>query len=344
MFIDQQLASRINEKSKRLQSLRPLSAPVVARLKQQFALEMTYNSNGIEGNSLTLKETAWVIQDGLTIKGKPLKDHLEAKDHYEALEFLYETVEHGRQQTISEVFIRTLHTLVVRETEREEAGKYRTVNVMITSADHTPPDASQVPVLMRDLICWIQKNQKKFHHVELAALVHHKLVNIHPFVDGNGRTARLVMNLILMHEGYPLAIILKNDRRKYYRVLSQADKGNYQPFVRFVGQAVERSLTIYFQAIFPSGKADQRYVPLSVLSNKTPYSPKYLNLLARYGKIEAHKEKRLWMSSKEAIDQYMRRRQRIRHRPARRHTLGLSHRASPGTARGGGKAGFQAFG
>lgn len=312
MLIDPQLASRIDEKRQQLNSLRPLSAPVVAKLKQQFALEMTYNSNGIEGNSLTLKETAWVIQDGLTIKGKPLKDHLEAKDHYEALEFLYETIEHGRQQTLSEVFIKTLHHLVVRETEREEAGKYRTVNVMITGADHTPLDMSEVPVLMRDLMVWIQQNQNKFHPVELAALVHHKLVNIHPFVDGNGRTARLVMNLILMHEGYPLVIILKNDRKKYYHVLSQADNGNYQPLVRFIGQAVERSLNLYFKAVFPVQKAEEKYVSLSVLSQETPYSIKYLNLLARYGKIEAHKEKRIWVSSKEAIYQYMRHRQRIR--------------------------------
>ena len=209
MILDTQLASRIDDKLKKLNSLRPLPSSIIIKLKQQFAIEMTYNSNAIEGNSLTLKETTWVIQDGLTIKGKSLKDHLEAKDHYDALEFLYETVEHNTQQTISEVFIRTLHQLVVRETEREDAGKYRAVNVMIMGADHTPPDVSEVSLRMHDFIQWIKMNQKKLHPIELAALIHHTLVYIHPFADGNGRTARLIMNLTLMHVGYPLVIILK---------------------------------------------------------------------------------------------------------------------------------------
>lgn len=312
MILDQQLASRIDEKLKKLNSLRPLSPSIVSKLKQQFAIDMTYNSNAIEGNSLTLKETAWVIQDGLTIKGKPLKDHLEAKDHYEALEFLYETIEHNRQQTISEVFIRALHQLVVRETQREEAGKYRTVNVMITGSDHTPPDASEVCVKMHDFMQWIKSNQKKLHPIELAALIHHKMVYIHPFIDGNGRTARLVMNLTLMHEGYPLVVVLKNDRQKYYRALSQADKDTYQPLVRFIAQAVERSLNIYLKVLLPAKTNETKFVSLSTLAKETPYSEKYLNLLARFGKIEAHKEKRIWVTTKEAVERYIQNRQRKR--------------------------------
>ncbi len=273
---------------------------------------MTYNSNAIEGNSLTLKETAWVIQDGLTIKGKPLKDHLEAKDHYEALEFLYDTIEHNRQQTISEVFIRELHQLVVRETEREEAGKYRSVNVMITGSDHTQPDASEVSVKMRDFMEWIKHNQKKLHPIELAALIHHTMVYIHPFIDGNGRTVRLVMNLMLMREGYPLVVVLKNDRGKYYRALSQADNDIYQPLVRFIAQAVERSLDIYLKVLLPAKTNEQKFVSLSTLARETPYSEKYLNLLARLAKIEAHKEKRIWVTTKDAIERYLQHRQRKR--------------------------------
>jgi len=273
---------------------------------------MTYNSNAIEGNSLTLKETAWVIQDGLTIKGKPLKDHLEARDHYEALEFLYETIEHNKQQTISEVFIRTLHQLVVRETQREEAGKYRSVNVVITGSDHTPPDVNEVSVKMRDFIQWIKNNQKKLHPIELAALIHHKMVYVHPFIDGNGRTARLVMNLTLMHEGYPLVVVLKNDRGKYYRALSQADNDIYGPLIRFIAQAVERSLDMYLKILLPAKTNKQKFVSLSALARETPYSKKYLNLLARLGKIEAHKEKRIWVTTKEAIERYIQNRLRKR--------------------------------
>lgn len=311
-LLDPQLQSRIEDKLKKLNTLRPLPPTVVTKLKEQFAIEMTYNSNAIEGNSLTLKETAWVIQDGLTIKGKPLKDHLEAKDHYEALNYLYETIGHNSQQTISEVFIRTLHKLVVRETEKEEAGAYRTTNVMITGSDHTPPDVSQVRSAMNELIKWVRENQRKLHPIELAALLHHKIVHIHPFSDGNGRTARLVMNLILMQQGYPLVVVLKNDRQKYYRVLSDADKGLYPPFVRFIAQTVERSVNIYLKVLIPATEKDQKYFPLSEISKSTPYSEKYLNLLARYGKIEAHKEKRIWVTTKEAIERYMKERKRKR--------------------------------
>jgi len=311
-ILDSRIQARIDEKLAKLNSQRPLSTSAVAKLREQFAIEMTYNSNAIEGNSLTLKETAWVIKDGLTIKGKPLKDHLEARDHYDALDYLYELVEKNSQQTISEVLIRNLHKLVVRETEADQAGSYRQTNVMITGSDHLPPDSSEVSFEMSDLISWAGENIQKLHPVEFAAILHHKLVYIHPFVDGNGRTARLVMNLVLLNRGYPLVVILKNDRQKYYRVLADADKGKLAPLIRFVAQAIERSLNIYLKTLSPEVDAGKKYQPLSSLVNLTPYSKKYLNLLARFGKIEAHKEKRIWVATQEAIERYVKGRQRQR--------------------------------
>lgn len=302
----------LDEKLAKLNSLRPLSPSVVAKLREQFAIEMTYNSNAIEGNSLTLKETAWVIKDGLTIKGKPLKDHLEARDHYDALDYLYELVGKDSIMTISESLVRNLHKLVVRETESEEAGNYRKTNVLITGSDHLPPDSGEVPLAMNDLITWARDNVRGLHPVEFAALLHHRLVYIHPFVDGNGRTARLAMNLVLMNRGYPLVVILKNDRRKYYRVLAQADRGHLFPLVRFVAQAVERSLNIYLKTLSPESGSDKKFLPLSSLAKQTAYSEKYLNLLARFGKIEAHKEKRIWVTTREAIGKYIKGRQRQR--------------------------------
>lgn len=312
MIADPQLLSRIDDKLKTLNKLRPLPSSIVTKLREQFAIEMTYNTNAIEGNSLTLKETAWVIKDGLTIKGKPLKDHLEAKDHYDALNYLYEIIEHDTKQTASEVFIRSLHELVMRETDRAEAGTYRKTNVIITGSDHVPPDVSEVSVLMRDLISWVGKNQNKLHPIELASILHHKLTFIHPFTDGNGRTARLVMNLVLMNKGYPLVVILKNDRNKYYRALSQADKGKDEQLARFVVQAVERSLNIYLKVLQPTKKKEARYIRLSEIAKQTAYSEKYLNLLARFGKIEAHKEKRVWVTTIEALKKYEKNRQRQR--------------------------------
>ena len=311
-ILNPRLQAGIDEKLARLNSLRPLPPSVVAKLRDQFAIEMTYNSNAIEGNSLTLKETAWVIKDGLTIKGKPLRDHLEARDHYQALSYLYELIEKGSRQTVSEVLIRNLHKLVVRETESEDAGNYRQTNVMITGSDHLPPDSSQVPSAMSDLVEWLRANTPKLHPIELAALIHHKLVYIHPFTDGNGRTARLAMNLILLNLGYPLVVILKNDRRKYYRVLALADKGGYLPLVNFVAQAVERSLNIYLKTLSPQTEIDKKYQPLSSIAKLTSYSEKYLNLLARFGKIEAHKEKRIWVTTQDAVGKYIKNRQRQR--------------------------------
>ncbi|KKP67892.1 MAG: Filamentation induced by cAMP protein Fic [Candidatus Roizmanbacteria bacterium GW2011_GWA2_35_19] len=311
-YLENQLKQRIDDKLKILQSLRPLPPSSVEKLKQQFSVEMTYNSNAIEGNRLTLKETFLVIQEGLTIKGKSLKDHLEAKDHFEALNYLYELVEKDKRQTLSEVLIRSIQSLVVRETEKENVGQYRYGNVIITGANHTPPNAIQIPRLMRNFILWVKDNQKKIHPIELAAMIHHRLVYIHPFFDGNGRTARLIMNLFLIQKGYPLVMILKNDRKRYYESLDKADKGDYIPLIRFVGQAVERSLNIYLKTLLPKTKNMEAYYPLSIVSKKFSYSKKYLNLLARTGKLEAHKEKRNWVTSPEAVDRYIKNRLRKR--------------------------------
>lgn len=311
-YLPKNVIQRLDKKLQKLNVLRPLPKTAVQKLQDQLQIEMTYNSNGIEGNSLTLKETYLVVAEGLTVKGKPMKDHLEAKDHTEALEYLAELVEAGKQNTLSENSIRSLHALVVKNTESDYAGRYRDINVMIGGADHTPPDASQVPMQMNELLKWLNAQKKKIHPVELAALLHHKLVHIHPFVDGNGRTARLVMNLFLMQFGYPLVIVLKNDRKKYYRVLSAADKADYEPLVKFIAQAVERSLDLYVNTLNPKSEEREKFISLAELAADSPYSAKYLNLLVRTGKLEAHKQGRRWVSSKAALQRYIDGRERKR--------------------------------
>ncbi len=311
-MIPQSILKRIDQKHKLIQSKRPLSKQLVQKLKEQFSFDLTYNSNAIEGNKLTLKETYLVINDGLTVKGKSLKDHLEAKNHHEAIHFLYELIEHQKKHTISEQLIRSLQQLIIKDIEDSEAGRYRTGNVMITGSKHRPPESYEIPNVMKELIDWIRKNVNRLHPVELAALAHHKLVHIHPFTDGNGRTARLFMNLILMQKGYPLVVILKNDRQKYYRALEKADRGNTQDIEKFVAQAVERSMNIYLRAIQSGSSREEQVVALSVLSEKSSFSEKYLNLLARSGKLEAHKEGRIWLSSQRALSEYMKNRERKR--------------------------------
>jgi len=308
-YLHKTIASRLEAKRKELNKLRPLPKVAVKKLQEKLRLEMTYNSNAIEGNSLTLKETFLVISEGITVKGKPLKDHLETRDQYAALEYLYDLVDRHKQNTISEKLIRSIHQIVVQETEKEQAGKYRDANVFIMGAKHTPPDAFEISRLMNNLIIWLKQNNKKISTVELAALFHHKLVQIHPFLDGNGRTARLIMNLILMKDAYPLTIILKNDRKKYYGVLAKADAGDYTPLVNFIAQTVERSFDIYLKTLAPT-KNKGKLISLAELAKGTKYSAKYLNLLVRQGKIEAYKEGRNWLSSKEALSKYINNRER----------------------------------
>lgn len=307
-----EMQRRMDEKLAHLNSLRPLPATAVRKLREQFGIEMTYNSNAIEGNSLTLKETFLVINEGLTIKGKPLKDHLEAKSHTDALEFLYELVEKDGRSTLSEKLIRELNQIVMRDIDKEWAGQYRNSSVVIGGAEHNPPEAIEVPQLMRSLIDRVRQNRKTLHPVELAAVLHHRLVHIHPFFDGNGRTARLVMNVLLMQAGFPLVVILKNDRKKYYRTLGAADKGDSAPFVRFISQAVQRSLDIYLKVLTPTKKAKEHFISLAQLAKESTFSDKYLNLLARNGRLEAHKEGRNWVSSKEALKRYLEGRERKR--------------------------------
>ncbi len=312
IYLDKKIKDRLEKKLEVLKSYRPLPASAVKKIREQFEIEMTYNSNAIEGNSLTLKETFLVINEGITIKGKPLKDHLEAKNHKEALDYLYDLVSKNKNNTFSEGLIRSFNQIIIQDIDKEWAGKYRNSEVIIMGAEYKPPQAIEVPNLMLDLTTWFKNNKNKLHPVELAAVVHYKLVAIHPFFDGNGRTARLLMNVILMGSGYPLAIILKNDRKKYYGVLAKADKGDLSFFIRFIAQAVERSLDIYIKVLTPKNKKKEKYISLKELSRKTNFSSKYLNLLARVGKLEAYKEKRNWISSEEALKRYLEERERKR--------------------------------
>jgi Fic family protein len=307
--IDPRILNRLDQKLDQLKRMRPMSAATVLRLREQFTVEFTYNSNAIEGNRLTLRETELVISQGMTIKGRSLREHLEAKDHHGATQFLYEIADGKKSGPVSEILIRSLHRLVVRETEEETAGSYRKGSVRITGSPHLPPEGFEVPRLMREFVAWLRTSKKGLHPVVYAALAHHRLAAIHPFEDGNGRTARLLMNLLLMQKGYPLVVILKNDRRKYYRALDLADRGDLGPLTKLIAQGVERSLDLYLKA---GGTSREQFVSLTELAQGTPYSSKYLNLLIRDGKLAGHKEGRNWVSSRAALKQYLEKRLRKR--------------------------------
>jgi Fic family protein len=306
-FLSKNTQESLEEGLRLLNICRPISPSVLQKIREEFQIEMTYNSNAIEGNSLTLKETFWVIQEGLTIKEKPLKDHLEAKNHKEALDFLYDLIDSKDKHIISERLIKELHQLVVRDSQRDIAGKYRDGDVIISGSDHKPPSYFELKERMDELMKWMQKHYKTMHRIEFAALLHHQLAHIHPFWDGNGRTSRLMMNVFIMQAGYPIAIILKNDRKRYYRVLSLADEGNYKPLCEFIAQAVLRSLHIYIKRLQPPKDKNAQFISLRELAENEdiPYSATYLRKMATQGRIEAFKEGRNWLSSKKAILKYI---------------------------------------
>ena len=264
------------------------------RLKEQILVEWIYNSNAIEGSSITLRETRLILETGLTIGGKSLREHFEVINHRDAIEYV-ETLANS-SELLTPFHVRQIHKLVLTRIDDDSAGKYRQTQVLIAGTAHTPPESWLVPQQMDEWGQWLTENQG-LHPAELAALAHHRLVVIHPFVDGNGRTARLVINLLLMRQGYPPTVILRINRRQYYRVLADADAGKFGPLVNFVGRAVERSLTLYLEACSPrlSQPAEtEAWIPLREAAEGTPYSQEYLSLLARPGRIDAVKRGKIW--------------------------------------------------
>lgn len=314
-MIEPRLLERINTKKEQLDALRPLSAASVARLRDDMVLEWTYNSNAIEGNTLTLSETHIVLRHGLTVGGKTLVEHLEVINHRDAIDFAYDLVK--GDIPISPYVIREIHALVLARIMPIEAGRYRQVGVRISHSAHVPPEPVAVPAHMDDLARWLNGEAVDLHPVIRAALAHHRFVAIHPFADGNGRTGRLLMNVLLMRDGYPPAVIERVNRTQYYTALAQADAGNQIALVNYVARAVERSLTLYITGSMPYGEPStlrepraiyaivrDSWVTLAKAAAGTPYSQEYLSLLARKGQLDAVKRGRNWYTTREAVAVY----------------------------------------
>lgn len=306
----QPLFDRLDQKRSLLNGSRPLASSVINKVRDGLAIEWIYNSNSIEGNTLTLKETQMVIQDGITIGGKALREHFEAINHEKAIDHLYSIV--NKDYQLRTIDILSLHGYIMRNIDDDYAGRLRDGGVRITGANFTPPNAGKVPDLLDELIDYVTANPLQLNEVMLATIFHHKMVWIHPFFDGNGRTVRLAMNLLLLRKGFPPAIILKNDRKKYYSALNDANKGDYEKLYLLMCQALERSLNVYVNAMPGHGYDD--YEPISdiVKEPDMPYGQEYISLLARQGKIDAYKEGRTWLTNKKAINEYISGRKRER--------------------------------
>ena len=237
----------LDELKAKLDIYRPLPREVVANLHENLIVEWTYNSNAIEGNTLTLQETK-VALEGVTIGGKSIREHFEAISHKEAILFIEELVH--KREILSEFDIKSIHALVLKNIDNEHAGSYREYNVLISGAKHTPTTALEVPFEMKKFISWYKNDTKDMHPIEIAARVHVDFVGIHPFVDGNGRTSRLLMNLELMKSGFPPVIFIVEDRLAYYKALDTAHTTkNYEAFLKLTYKIVEKSFEPYFYAI-----------------------------------------------------------------------------------------------
>lgn len=304
-MLETRLQQRIEGKKQQLDALLPLPVAAVQRLNEQVMVEWIYNSNAIEGSTLTLRETQLILETGLTIGGKSLREHFEVLNHRDAIHYVEALLEQALPFT--PFHVRQIHALVLKNIDDGSAGQYRQLPVRIGGSAHHPPDAWEVPQLMNEWGDWLNGAAQNEHAIDLAAIAHHRFVAIHPFIDGNGRTARLVMNLLLMRAGYPPTIIQRVNRQQYYRVLAQADRGNPAPLVNFVGRAVERSLTLYLQACTPvatAPTAEERWLPLRQAAEGSPYTQEYLSLLARLGRLEAIKRGRIWYTTRQALNDY----------------------------------------
>ena len=304
-IINFDLLQRIEGKKRELDAFRPFSPELARKLDEQFTVEWTYNSNAIEGNTLTLQETDLVINRGLTIGNKTLKEHFEAINHKEGIQYVYDFVK--KKKELDENTILEIHKMILKNISEIDAGHYRNENVMILGAIHLPPPAVKIPKLMAEFMEWYYENKTKLSVVELAAWIHYKLVYIHPFIDGNGRASRLLMNLILLQHGYPPAVILNIDRKRYYKFLKEADRGRYINFFNFIGRSVERSLLIYLNALKSKNDTEDRYgyISLQEASKLCDYGIEYLSYLARTGRLSAVKINRNWMTTREALMDYV---------------------------------------
>ena len=302
MLISEKLYKRILERKKTLDSYRPLNKLQLHKLKEEFLVEYVYNSTSIEGNTLSLNETKLVLQEGITIGGKSLREHLDVTNQKEAVNYIEAFIK-GKKE-IKEADIITLHGITLKGISDYWAGRYKTSQNRIVGSKHKTTPPYKVNNEMGNLAYLINKNPRKHNPVELAAVAHHELARIHPFVDGNGRTARLLCNLILMSKGYVPIVIRTKERKKYFDNLEKAHFGNLRLFVDFIGLGAEESLMRYISALAATTKENE-LLPLSVLARGTAYSQEYLSLLARRGLLPATKINDVWHSSREEIKKYM---------------------------------------
>ena len=234
----QELLQKADFYKQKISSAGPLAKEELKSLDDYFRVGFTYSSNALEGNTLTISETKILLEDGITVGGRPLKDCYEAVGHSAAYDFMLEL---ARQQnmSITEDTVKTLHRLFYKKVDADQAGHYRTIQAYISGTEYIAPSPEDVPQLMKHLANQIRSSRSTLHPIELAAMAHKRLVDIHPFVDGNGRTARLLMNLILVNAGYGVVSIPPIWRNDYINALSASRWSNdMEPLSELIAECV----------------------------------------------------------------------------------------------------------
>ncbi len=234
---------KIDKLQEEVNKHRPLDKNLLQQIKEYYRIGLTYSSNAIEGNSLTETETKIVLEEGITIGGKPLKDHLEAIGHSEAFDYIFDLT---KKKGFSEEDIRELHKIFYYRIDKDNAGEYRKVKVFITGSKYPFPSPNEVPKLMKSLLSKLEKIRREKHPVEFSAIAHKELVFIHPFIDGNGRVSRLLMNLVLLQKGYNIAIIPPIVRAEYIQMLEKAHQDE-RDFINFIARMVRENQKDYLR-------------------------------------------------------------------------------------------------
>ena len=293
------LARRIQERRARLDAQRPLAPSVVQAVRDDLRVLLTYHSNAIEGNTLDESETQMVIEHGITIGGHTFKEHLEAINHAEAITLLDALATRGTEPTHADVL--QLHGLVTAKL-LPSAGQYRTGPVSIRGSRHRPPPWQQVPELMDIWLQWGASDGRDYEPIMRAAVAHEAFLNIHPFYDGNGRMARLLLNLQLMRDGYPTVLVQRSVRETYIRALEAAHFGDMQALVTVIGQAVDTGLSLWLDAC---ERAPEDYkLPTREVATATGMDVDYLGWLLRNQRVEGTKVGGRWYTSEAAVHRY----------------------------------------
>lgn len=291
--MDNVLKEIIHKKSL-LDSYKPLPKNVLDNLEEWYRIELTYTSNAIEGNTLTRQETALIVEKGITVEGKSVQEHLEAINHAEAFTYIQQLAQHKKREELTLQDILDIHRMILKKIDDSDAGRIRNTPVRISGSTTILPNPLKVPELMNEFIHWLQTAGDQ--PVQIAADAHFRLVTIHPFVDGNGRTARLLMNFILIQAGFPPAIIKKEERNRYLNTLETGQtRDNLNAYYELIYDAINRSLDIYLESVKPqeitsfSSQTGQEFYTTENVAKILKVDPESVRRYVRSGQLKAVK-------------------------------------------------------